>query len=284
MLLRWIFCASQFLKNNMIAKFFTTHKSINWAKYPLIWLLLTPFLVSTSWVKADEFQPSMVIIIDDLGYNLAKGLGVVNLPGPITMAVMPHTPHGASLARKGAAADKQIMLHVPMQNHAGLKLGPGGLTLDMDEKEFKQVLRNDLASVPYAEGLSNHMGSALTEQTLPMQWTMDIAAELDLFFVDSRTSSASVAWQQAVAQAIPALTRDVFLDNDTSEDALEAQFQQAIGIAQKHGSVVLIGHPYPATVAFLNKSLARLDEAGIQLTSASALIDQLKLKSHLNAL
>ena len=268
----------------MIAKFFTTHKSINWAKYPLIWLLLTPFLVSTSWVKADEFQPSMVIIIDDLGYNLAKGLGVVNLPGPITMAVMPHTPHGASLARKGAAADKQIMLHVPMQNHAGLKLGPGGLTLDMDEKEFKQVLRNDLASVPYAEGLSNHMGSALTEQTLPMQWTMDIAAELDLFFVDSRTSSASVAWQQAVAQAIPALTRDVFLDNDTSEDALEAQFQQAIGIAQKHGSVVLIGHPYPATVAFLNKSLARLDEAGIQLTSASALIDQLKLKSHLNAL
>lgn len=169
-----------------------------------------------------------------------------------------------------------------MQNHAGLRLGPGGLTLDMDEKEFKQVLRKGLASVPYAEGINNHTGSALTEQTLPMQWTMDVANELNLFFVDSRTSAASVAWQQAVAQGVPALARDVFLDNDTSQDALETQFQEAIDIAQKHGSVVLIGHPYPATVEFLSKSLQRLDEAGIKLTSASALIWQ--LKSHLYAL
>tara|TARA_B110000977_G_C10999463_1_gene463229 strand:- start:122 stop:874 length:753 start_codon:yes stop_codon:yes gene_type:complete len=243
---------------------------------PFIWLLLIPFIATPHLVKADEFQPSMVIIIDDLGYNLANGLGAVNLPGPITLAVMPHTPHGALLARKGAAKDKQIMLHVPMQNHAGLRLGPGGLTLDMDEDEFKQVLRGDLASVPYAAGLNNHMGSALTEQPLPMQWTMDVANEFGLFFVDSLTSAYSIAWQQAVGQAVPALTRDVFLDNDTGIDALEKQFQQAMDIAKKHGSAVLIGHPYPTTVAFLNKSLGRLDEAGIRLVSASALIHNLQ--------
>jgi polysaccharide deacetylase 2 family uncharacterized protein YibQ len=248
----------------------------------VLWLLLIPIMAATHLVRAEEFQPSMVIIIDDLGYNLPNGLGIVNLPFPLTLAVMPHTPHGAVLARKGAASNKQIMLHVPMQNHAGLRLGPGGLTLDMDEKEFKRVLRKGLASVPYAEGINNHTGSALTEQTLPMRWTMDVASELNLFFVDSRTSAASVAWQQAVAQGVPALSRDVFLDNDTSQDALEAQFQEAIDIAQKHGSVVLIGHPYPATVKFLSKSLKRLDKAGIKLTSASALIWQ--LKSHLYAL
>tara|TARA_B110000503_G_scaffold53397_2_gene85848 strand:- start:98 stop:898 length:801 start_codon:yes stop_codon:yes gene_type:complete len=248
----------------------------------VLWLLLIPVMAATHLVRAEEFQPSMVIIIDDLGYNLPNGLGIVNLPFPLTLAVMPHTPYGAVLARKGAASNKQIMLHVPMQNHAGLRLGPGGLTLDMDEKEFKRVLRKGLASVPYAEGINNHTGSALTEQTLPMRWTMDVASELNLFFVDSRTSAASVAWQQAVAQGVPALSRDVFLDNDTSQDALEAQFQEAINIAQKHGSVVLIGHPYPATVKFLSRSLKRLDKAGIKLTSASALIWQ--LKSHLYAL
>jgi len=233
-------------------------------------------------LKADEPQPSMVIIIDDLGYNLANGLGIINLPGPITLAVIPHTPHGANLARQGAAADKQVMLHVPMQNHAGLRLGPGGLTLDMNEQEFKRVLRGNLASVPYAEGLNNHMGSALTEQSLPMRWTMEVAKEQNLFFVDSRTSVKSVALQQALAQAVPALTRDVFLDNDTSVDALETQFQQAIDIAQKYGSVVLIGHPHPATAAFLSKALSRLDEAGIKLSSVSALIS--RLKPHLNTL
>jgi polysaccharide deacetylase 2 family uncharacterized protein YibQ len=250
-----------------------------------IWLLLIPFITTTYLVKADVLQPSMVIIIDDLGYNLANGLGAVNLPGPITLAVMPHTPHGALLARLGNEADKQIMLHVPMQNHAGLRLGPGGLTLDMDEDEFKQVLREDFASVPHAAGLNNHMGSALTEQNLPMQWTMDVANELDMFFVDSRTSPDSVALQQALAQAVPALTRDVFLDNDTNIEALEIQFQQAIDIANKHGFAVLIGHPYPATVAFLSTSIGRLGEAGIKLTSASALISHLQLlQPHFNAL
>jgi len=248
----------------------------------LMWCLLMPILASTPIIKADIFQPSMVIIIDDLGYNLANGLGIVNLPGPITLAVIPHTPHGASLARRGAAADKQIMLHVPMQNHAGIKLGPGGLTLEMKEQEFKQVLHKSMASVPHVEGLNNHMGSALTEKNLPMKWTMDVANELDLFFVDSRTTAASVAWQQAIDLKVPTLKRDVFLDNDTSQAALEIQFQKAIEIAREHQFAVLIGHPYPETIKFLSKSLGKLDEAGIKLVSASALIWQ--LQPHLNAL
>ena len=248
----------------------------------MIGCLLVWFMSSTHLAKADVFQPSMVIIIDDLGYNLANGLGIVNLPGPVTLAIIPHTRHGALLARTGAAADKQIMLHVPMQNHAGIKLGKGGLTLDMDEKTFKDILRQDAANIPFTQGLNNHMGSALTEQVLPMQWTMDVAKELELFFVDSRTTATSVAWQQAIAQKVPTLKRDVFLDNNTSTEALEIQFQQAMNIARENKFAVLIGHPYPETIAFLNQSLGKLDEAGIKLVSASALIEL--LQPHLNAL
>jgi hypothetical protein len=237
-------------------------------------------IAPTAW--AEEVQPAMVIIIDDLGYNLANGLGIVNLPGPITLAVMPHTPHGALLAQQGNLADKEVMLHVPMENHAGLRLGPGGLTLAMQEDEFKQVLRSNLASIPHVQGLNNHMGSALTEQPLPMQWTMDLAKELNLFFVDSRTSAKSLALQQALSQQVPALERDVFLDNDTATEALTVQFDQAVRIARKYGYVVLIGHPYPATIAFLNQNLPKLDEEGIILMSVSSLIEQ--LKPHLDTL
>ncbi|MBT3437418.1 MAG: divergent polysaccharide deacetylase family protein [Oceanospirillaceae bacterium] len=244
---------------------------------------LAAALISTApTVWANEVQPAMVIIIDDLGYNLANGLGIVNLPGPITLAVMPHTPHGALLAQRGKLANKEVMLHVPMENHAGLRLGPGGLTLAMQETEFKQVLRGNLASIPHVQGLNNHMGSALTEQALPMQWTMDLAKELNLFFVDSRTSAKSLALQQALRQQVPALERDVFLDNDTATKALTVQFEQAMRIAHKYGYVVLIGHPYPATIAFLKQKLPQLDQSGIMLISASALINQ--LKPHLDTL
>lgn len=87
MLLRWIFYVCQSLNNNMMARFIKAYKHINRAPWGLVWLLLMPLIGSSYLVKADEFQPSMVIIIDDLGYNLANGLSVVNLPGPITMAV-----------------------------------------------------------------------------------------------------------------------------------------------------------------------------------------------------
>jgi hypothetical protein len=111
---------------------------------------------------------------------------------------------------------------------------------------------------------------------------MDVAKELELFFVDSRTSATSVAWQQAIAQNVPTLKRDVFLDNDTSTEALEIQFQQAMDVARKNKFAVLIGHPYPETIAFLSQSLGKLDEAGIKLVSASALIEL--LKPHLDTL
>ena len=257
-------------------------KKMSQFQHCLIGCLWFWFMTSAHLAKADVFQPSMVIIIDDLGYNLANGLGIINLPGPITLAVIPHTRHGASLASTGAKVDKEIMLHVPMQNHAGIKLGKGGLTLGMDEKTFKDILRKDAANIPFTQGLNNHMGSALTEQALPMLWTMDVAKELELFFVDSRTSATSVAWQQAIAQNVPTLKRDVFLDNDTSTEALEIQFHQAMDVARKNKFAVLIGHPYPETIAFLSQSLGKLDEAGIKLVSASALIEL--LKPHLDTL
>lgn len=224
-------------------------------------------------LSADEQQqPAMVVIIDDLGDNLKKGLAAVHLPGPVTLAIMPHTPFGPRLAHAGHQLGKEIMLHAPMENHAGKRLGPGGLTSAMDEATFKTTLKEGLASIPYVEGLNNHMGSALTEKSQHMAWTMDVAAEQDLFFIDSRTSAKSQALAQARLHRIPSQSRDVFLDNDLSPEALNRQFSQAIRIAKRHGAVILIGHTYPASVKFLQENLPKLDEMGISLVSASALL------------
>ncbi len=227
----------------------------------------------TTETHADEQQqPAMVVIIDDLGDNLKNGLAAVHLPGPVTLAIMPHTPFGPRLAHAGHQLGKEIMLHAPMENHAGKRLGPGGLTSSMDEATFKATLKEGLASIPHVEGLNNHMGSALTELSQPMSWTMEVAAEQNLYFIDSRTSAKSQALQQARLKHIASQSRDVFLDNDLSPAALQKQFQQAVNIAKHHGAVILIGHTYPASMAFLQTHLPKLDEMGISLVSASALL------------
>ena len=95
----------------------------------------------------EELQPAMVIIIDDLGNARQIGEHVVALPGPVTLSILPHTPFAQHLARLGHDRGKEVMLHVPMSNHSNLPLGPGALTLDLDEIEFKLQLKRNLASV-----------------------------------------------------------------------------------------------------------------------------------------
>ncbi|HCH24111.1 MAG TPA: hypothetical protein DE179_07425 [Oceanospirillaceae bacterium] len=253
------------------------HKIFSSAIFSLASLALLVLAVFSHFASAEEEpQPAMVVIIDDLGDNLKKGLAAVHLPGPVTLAIMPHTPFGPRLAQAGHQLGKEIMLHAPMENHAGMRLGPGGLTSHMSEAKFKQTLQQGIASIPHVEGINNHMGSALTEKIQPMRWTMDVVAGQGLFFIDSRTSAKSQALKQAQEHNIASQSRDVFLDNDLAPEALQKQFDQALRIAQGYGSVILIGHTYPASIKFLSDNLPKLDEMGIRLVSASALLYDLE--------
>lgn len=216
----------------------------------------------------------MVLVIDDLGPNLQQGQAVLELPGPLTYAVLPFTPHADRLVGIAEQLGKEVILHAPMANMANLPLGPGGLYPHLSEQEFKQVLNSSLDSLPQVRGLNNHMGSLLTQQAQPMRWVMEVARERDLFFIDSRTTAETQAAIIARDENIPVLERKVFLDHEVTADYVEQQFLLAIEVAQTEGSVVVIGHPYPVTVAYLERGLPLLDELGIQLVSASAFLMQ----------
>lgn len=53
---------------------------------------------------------------------------------------------------------------------------------------------------------------------------------------------------------------------------MRQQFLLAVKIARKYGTAIVIGHPYPVTTQFLAYAIPTLDEAGVQLMSASALL------------
>ncbi|MDU7558225.1 MAG: divergent polysaccharide deacetylase family protein, partial [Pseudomonas sp.] len=83
------------------------------------------------------------------------------------------------------------------------------------------------------------------------------------FFVDSRTSAKTVAAAEAQKIGLASVSRDVFLDNVRTEDAITQQLNTAIKHARSHGSVVMIGHPYPQTLAVLERELPTLKAQGI---------------------
>lgn len=209
---------------------------------------------------AGAISPRLAIIIDDVGHSYAQGRRVIDMPQPVALAILPHTQAAARLAREARAEGRTVMLHIPMENLAGLSIGPGGLYAGMERADFAATLTASLDAVPDVQGVNNHMGSLLTTLRPQMDWLMEELAARDLFFVDSRTSAQTVAAHAAADRGVEHLSRNVFLDNQRSPEALAAAFDKALRIARRDGMAVLIGHPYPETLAFLERRLRDVEE------------------------
>ena len=215
---------------------------------------------------------TLVLIIDDLGYHWRQGMAMVELPGKINLAILPHTPHAERLAQAGYANRKEIMLHAPMSNEGNTPLGKGGLTPGMPREAFDRALATALDSVPHVRGVNNHMGSELTQLPLQMGWLMQALLRRDLYFVDSRTSAKTVAADTAAAYSVPNLSRTVFLDNERTPEAIRAHFERLVKLAEKNQLAVGIGHPYPETSAFLKQAIPALRCRGIRLAWVSEVL------------
>lgn len=232
-------------------------------------ILLTAFstLVSAESVR----QPSIAIVIDDLGHHLKRGKTLVDMPYPLTLSFLPARKYTPQLAKSAHLAGKEVMLHAPMENSRKFQLGFGALTSEMNKAEIQGTLQACLATIPHMRGVNNHMGSVLTSNSVAMSWVMEIIARQPLYFLDSRTTAQSVAANVSTQFSIPTLVRDVFLDHLQTTAYIEEQFKKLITIARKNGTAIAIGHPHPVTIEFLERALPSLGEQGITLATASGI-------------
>ncbi len=224
--------------------------------------------------SAATTEPRIAIIIDDLGYRLKAGQRAIRLPGPVSVAVLPGAPRTEVLARAAHANGKEVLLHLPLQARPDdLVDEPMRINLDMNRDEFRDTFDRAFASVPHAVGVNNHRGSLLTRHPGHMQWLMEeIQARDPVFFVDSFTTHQSVALQFADELGVHARKRDVFLDPDPAPETVAREFERMKRLAMKRGSVVVIGHPYAATLDLLERELPKLADEGFRLVAISELM------------
>ena len=218
--------------------------------------------------------PAISIIIDDMGKRLENGRRVLALPGPVACSFLPGERYTEQLARRANSIGREVLLHLPMESVDGRRLDAGAVTLDMTEGQFVSTVEADLRSVPYAIGINNHMGSLLTRHPGHMLWLMRVMQrQAPMIFVDSRTTVATVARRVALENGVPNTERNVFLDNELGADAIAFQFERLLGLAEKQGTALAIGHPHPQTLALLEQRIPQLRERGIQLLPVRDLID-----------
>ena len=102
------------------------------------------------------------------------------------------------------------------------------------------------------------MGSYFTERYDKMTLVLSELKKRNLFYIDSRTTSRTVAFELAKKMGVPVAKKSVFLDNDLSLKAIKVQMERLLGIARYSGTAVGIGHPHKETLRVLNEYLDQL--------------------------
>lgn len=216
--------------------------------------------------------PRIAIIIDDLGRSLEELETLGRLGVPLSYAVLPFETQTAEVVAELHRRGEEVLCHLPMEAKNGADPGPGALRAEMPRAELEAATRRALEAVSGAVGANNHMGSGLTPQVEAMATVLEVVREHGLFFVDSRTSADTQAYAVARRLGMPALERQVFLDNERDPELIRRQFEELVHRAEKgEGGVIAIAHPYPETLEVLAAELPKARARGIEIVRVSEL-------------
>ena len=214
----------------------------------------------------------LVFVFDDGGQNLEHLKKFLALPFPITVAVLPQITHSRDSAEMVRKSGNELILHQPMQAiNAKVNPGPGAITPDMTEDEIMTVLFQNINELGQIAGMNNHEGSAITADAEKMSVVLRTASENGVYFLDSRTNSESKVPYVASELGYSYYERNIFLDNTKKRADILAELTKGLGIANKNGVAIMIGHVWSADVLpdLLNEIYPELKQKGYTFTTVS---------------
>lgn len=215
---------------------------------------------------------SIVIIIDDVGFEGQPLERVMSLDPDINFSILPHGSRSADFAHRLNARGFEILCHLPMEPLGSESPGPKAILTSMTGEEIVRIVRENVASVPFARGVNNHMGSRATADRRVMESVIGALPD-GMYFVDSRTGGSSVAADVAREMKVRSAARHVFLDDDRSVAAIRRQVAMLAATAASRGLAIGIGHPRASTIDVLADEIPRLRDRGFRFVRASQAVN-----------
>ena len=217
--------------------------------------------------------PRIALIIDDIGYSRSIARQFAQLDLPLTFSVLPRLDYSRELAGELYNRGYEIMLHQPMEPYSSCcDPGPGALFVGDNTEKIERVLDENIGGIPFAAGMNNHMGSRFTESPEEIRKTLMFIKTRGLFFIDSVTSSHSIAYATARKYRLSAAHRHVFLDNSRKVGAILSQLHHLKQRALNSGCAIGIGHPCRETLQAITRFKRTLAGRDIALVNASQII------------
>jgi hypothetical protein len=216
----------------------------------------------------------IVLILDDVGFDHQPLAGAMTIDPKVNFSILPNSRNAAAFANQLSARGFEVLCHLPMEpdDFPHISPGPGAVLTTMSDAEIARATRANVAAVPHARGVNNHMGSRATADRRVMT---DVLGALPhgMYFIDSRTTASSVGEAMARRMNIRTAARSVFLDDVPQEAAIRGQLRELEREAAARGVAVGIGHMYPATIKVLTEDAPQLRASGYRFRRASEVVN-----------
>lgn len=224
--------------------------------------------------ESRKYSGKLAVIVDDCGYDMSSVRTLLNTGLPLNFAVLPYKPYSSDVLEMIKSDGRVAMLHLPMEpvDRSAMSEGSSTICTDMSKDKILELTRKAINSLPGISGVNNHQGSKATADSATMTTVLQELRNQDLFFVDSRTSSKSVARDKAVAMGVPTARNDIFLDNSSDVQAIRKQIYKAMDIAEKNGSAIAICHARPNTAKAWSMYAEEIKNTGIELVPITDLL------------
>ncbi len=228
--------------------------------------------------RPGQTQPALnkvAIIIDDMGNSLEAIEEVTRLGQAITVAILPYSRLAHETATIARQNNLEVILHLPLEslyNYYDNNHTQGIIHSGMDADEIIRAVEESVGQVPYIDGVNTHMGSKITSDPVLIRIVLEQLKNRGLYFIDSRTTAESVAFDEAQRMGIPSAFRNVFLDSEIEEGFIRSQLIRLFRHAQQNGSAVGICHPSPETLKVLRENLHLVERYGLQTVFASEVV------------
>jgi polysaccharide deacetylase 2 family uncharacterized protein YibQ len=218
---------------------------------------------------------TVYIVLDDAGGSLQELERFLDVGFPLTIAVLPRLAYSSESALAAVTAGHEVILHQPMEAIGGGDPGPGAILVGTPVNTIESLVRENLATVPGAIGVNNHMGSRATQDPVIMTALLHTLQNDGLLFLDSRTSPDTVGASIARDTNILFAERHVFLDNEREVEPILAAFRSGFLRAGEGYDTIMIGHVTSDVLASLIGEVGdRAQEAGFRFGYLSDAVER----------
>lgn len=225
--------------------------------------------------KEKSWQGGLIaLIIDDFGSRWDSSIeNFLKIGAEFTCSVIPGKKFSSEIAYRIKQRGHEVLLHLPMEPENPVFRSEKVIILsDMSPYQIRRIVQKAFDDIPDAVGVNNHMGSKITADQKIMRIILNMLKAENMFFVDSRTTSKSIAYDVAKELGVAAGKRDVFIDTERDEKIIRDRLWELARCADRKGFAIGIGHCSKITLKVLQDEVPRIQKKGYKFVNVSRVV------------